>query len=205
MCSARSSRPIADRSSLSVCISPATVRTPRTRRRRRLSPCFVVWRSSGGDAQLSTWIYRIAIRTAIRIKARHRPHDEIAEVETLDRSTGIEEQAIEQERMRILERALTRLPLEQRRTAAKYWWDLGFTSGGHFEISRDTGRKPPHQARTRCEFSIRKPARCAGNTRVYGPRFVTEGMAGQGHQAHGRIRTLRRLGSSSSLRGSACG
>lgn len=71
-----------------------------------------------GDAQLSTWIYRIAIRTAIRIKARHRSHEELEEVP--DAAVGVEEQIIDRERMRILERALARLPLEQRSVLALF-------------------------------------------------------------------------------------
>ncbi len=64
-----------------------------------------------GDARITTWIYRIAIRAALRVRARRRPS------EPLDPELpggGGEEAMASREEARRLAAAMGRLPAEQR-------------------------------------------------------------------------------------------
>jgi RNA polymerase sigma-70 factor (ECF subfamily) len=69
-----------------------------------------------GDSNVSTWVYRIAIRAALRVKARRRnsePLDVEPAVETRD-------PALDRERSRQLRRALSRLSFEHRTVLALF-------------------------------------------------------------------------------------
>jgi RNA polymerase sigma-70 factor (ECF subfamily) len=69
-----------------------------------------------GDCRLSTWIYRIAVRIAFRVKAktsRNAPLDQDPAIETPD-------PALQRERRRLLVRALTRLSADHRAVLALF-------------------------------------------------------------------------------------
>jgi RNA polymerase sigma-70 factor (ECF subfamily) len=69
-----------------------------------------------GDCRLSTWIYRIAVRIAFRVKAkssRNAPLDQDPAIETPD-------PALQGERRRLLARALARLSADHRTVLALF-------------------------------------------------------------------------------------
>lgn len=82
-----------------------------------------------GESRLSTWIYRIAVRTALRVRARHG----VIAAPAVEASAGVhpQEELAARERMRHVEAALDQLPAEQRAVLALFAVD-GF---GHAEIA----------------------------------------------------------------------
>jgi len=66
-----------------------------------------------GEAKLSTWIYRIAVRTAYRIRGRHRPSEPLVE-ELADPAPGPEASAEAREQTRGVLTAMNALPADQR-------------------------------------------------------------------------------------------
>ncbi len=72
-----------------------------------------------GDSRLSTWIYRISVRTAFRVKAKHprtAPLD-------LDPAVEIPDPALQRERGRQIARALERLSADHRTVLALFALD----------------------------------------------------------------------------------
>ncbi|MFP2956294.1 RNA polymerase sigma factor [Myxococcus sp. 1LA] len=68
-----------------------------------------------GDAQLSTWAYRIAVRAAVAARTRSERHrGDAVDVEVADPRARIEETFESRERKRRLEAAMTTLSLEHR-------------------------------------------------------------------------------------------
>ncbi|QDE67003.1 MULTISPECIES: RNA polymerase sigma factor [Myxococcus] len=68
-----------------------------------------------GDAQLSTWAYRIAVRAAVAAKARRERHrGDAVDIEMADPRARIEETFETRERKRRLEVAMRTLSLEHR-------------------------------------------------------------------------------------------
>jgi len=65
-----------------------------------------------GDAQPSTWVYRIAVRIALRAQTRRRPHDELTALAVPSQASAHDQLEIA-ERDRLVAEALTRLPVEQ--------------------------------------------------------------------------------------------
>ena len=83
-----------------------------------LQDCFVaVYRGLAGfrgEARLSTWVYRIAVRSALATKAR-RPHTSLVDgVETPSAEAGPEDLAASRQQLRKLDAALERLSSEHR-------------------------------------------------------------------------------------------
>ncbi len=73
-----------------------------------------------GDATLGTWIYRVALRTALRLRA-HTPRVAVASVEAPARSTADPESALSaREDVRAVQAALDGLPAEQRVVVALF-------------------------------------------------------------------------------------
>jgi RNA polymerase sigma-70 factor (ECF subfamily) len=78
-----------------------------------------------GEAQLSTWIYRIAMRTAIRVRARQAAHRSSVQSEAFEESHLSEDVNPEQmlaarERVRRVRAAMDKLPIEQRAVLALF-------------------------------------------------------------------------------------
>jgi RNA polymerase sigma-70 factor (ECF subfamily) len=84
-----------------------------------------------GDSRVSTWVYRIAIRAALRVKAR-RPSTEPLQFEP---AVEARNPAIDRERSRLLRRALARLSFEHRTVLALFSLD-GLS---HREIAETLG------------------------------------------------------------------
>ena len=66
-----------------------------------------------GEAKLSTWVYRIAVRTAHRVRGRHRPSEPLLDVFP-DPTPGPEVSAGTREQTRGVLAAMNALPAEQR-------------------------------------------------------------------------------------------
>lgn len=77
-----------------------------------------------GDAQLGTWIYRIAMRTAIRVRARHAAHATRVATDAVDEShddcANPEQQLVLRERVQQVKAAMQTLPIEQRAVLALF-------------------------------------------------------------------------------------
>jgi RNA polymerase sigma-70 factor, ECF subfamily len=84
-----------------------------------------------GDSRVSTWVYRIAIRAALRVKAR-RPRTELLE---WDPATEPRDPALDRERSGQIRRALSRLSFEHRTVLALFSLD-GLS---HREIAETLG------------------------------------------------------------------
>ncbi len=84
-----------------------------------------------GDARVSTWVYRIAIRAALRVKAR-RPATEPLEFEP---TAETRDPALDRERSDQIRRALARLTFEHRTVLALFTLD-GLS---HREIAETLG------------------------------------------------------------------
>ncbi len=84
-----------------------------------------------GDCRISTWVYRIAIRAALRVKAK-RAATESLDVEP---SSSPADPALEKERASQLRRALSRLTFEHRTVLALFSLD-GLS---HREIAKTLG------------------------------------------------------------------
>jgi len=68
-----------------------------------------------GDAQLTTWAYRIAVRAAVSVKARRTRHSgDAVDLEAADPRPGLEETVEARERQRRLDAAMRTLSLEHR-------------------------------------------------------------------------------------------
>jgi RNA polymerase sigma-70 factor, ECF subfamily len=93
-----------------------------------------IWRGLSrfrGDSALSTWIYRIAIRSALRVRAR-RPQTETLAFEPVGEDRN---PALESERSRQVRRALSRLTADHRTVLALFSLD-GLS---HQEIAETLG------------------------------------------------------------------
>jgi RNA polymerase sigma-70 factor, ECF subfamily len=77
-----------------------------------------------GDSRVSTWVYRIAIRAALRVKAR-RPATQALEVEP---AVETRDPALDRERARQLRQALAHLSFEHRTVLALFSLE-GFSHG----------------------------------------------------------------------------
>ncbi len=93
-----------------------------------------------GDAQLGTWLYRITMRTALRARARAKAHESSGELEADGaaqlRDAAHPNEALEaRDRMRRVQAAMARLPIEQRAVVALFAVE-GF---GHVEIAAILG------------------------------------------------------------------
>jgi len=84
-----------------------------------------------GESRVSTWVYRIAIRSALRVKSR-RPATEPLEVEL---ASEPRDPAIDRERSRQIRRALSRLSFEHKTVLALFSLD-GLS---HREIAETLG------------------------------------------------------------------
>ena len=84
-----------------------------------------------GESRLSTWIYRIAVRTAFRVKAK-RPRTVPLDLES---ATETPDPALQRERSRHLARALANLSAEHRTVLALFALD-GLS---HREIAETLG------------------------------------------------------------------
>lgn len=84
-----------------------------------------------GEAHVSTWVYRIAIRAALRVKSR-RPRTEPLDVEP---TVEARDPALDHERARQIRRALSRLSFEHRTVLALFSLD-GLS---HREIAKTLG------------------------------------------------------------------
>jgi RNA polymerase sigma-70 factor, ECF subfamily len=84
-----------------------------------------------GEAQLGTWIYRVAMRTALRLRARHSPSTD-ADLETAPASEDPDSALAARDEMRVVQAALDALPAEQRTVVALFTVD-GLSHG---EIAR---------------------------------------------------------------------
>lgn len=82
-----------------------------------------------GDARLSTWIFRIAVRTSMRVAGRVRGHEPLPE----DLPTGAADPHGDHERARRLRAAMAELPAEQRTVLALFGIE-GLTHGEIAEI-----------------------------------------------------------------------
>ncbi len=87
-----------------------------------------------GDCAIATWIFRIAIRTAYRVKAR-RPTGESLLTETPETSSEARDPALDKERSRQVRAALARLTNEHRTVLALFSLD-GLS---HHEIAETLG------------------------------------------------------------------
>lgn len=74
-----------------------------------------------GEAKLSTWIYRIALRVALRVKAQR--HSKIEPIEHEPPAPTPEDPAIARERREALAAALARLPAEHRSVISLFAMD----------------------------------------------------------------------------------
>lgn len=72
-----------------------------------------------GEAKLSTWIYRIAVRTAHRVRGRHPASEPLLDVFP-DHRPGPEEHAEVREQTRAVMKAMESLPTEQRLVLALF-------------------------------------------------------------------------------------
>jgi RNA polymerase sigma-70 factor (ECF subfamily) len=66
-----------------------------------------------GEAKLSTWVYRIAVRAAYRVRGRHRDSEPLADG-LCDPTAGPETNAEAREQTRAVLTAMNALPAEQR-------------------------------------------------------------------------------------------
>lgn len=87
-----------------------------------------------GEAQLGTWIYRVAMRTALRLRAR-QPAPVEADVEAELGVVHPHEALAARERARLVQAALTALPAEQRVVVALF----AVGGLGHAEIAEILG------------------------------------------------------------------
>ncbi len=118
-----------------------------------------------GDSQLGTWIYRIAVRTALRLRSRQGT---LAETPIEDAGTTVHphDRLAARERMRQVQAAIDRLPAEQRAVLALFAVD-GF---GHAEIAGILGIPEGtvwsrlHKARNALEATLAQGARSTPGT-----------------------------------------
>ncbi len=112
-----------------------------------------------GEARLSTWIYRIATRTALRVRARRPPTERLEPLEPVvgesrsDRAAGSPEEAM------ALRSALSRLPADQRLVLALFSIE-GLSHGEIAEvlgIPQGTVWSRLHGARKRLAAEISAP------------------------------------------------
>ncbi len=71
-----------------------------------------------GEARLSTWLYRIAVRASLQVKARRRPHLELDD--ELGAPGSAEAALLARDEARRVQRALQLLPTEQRAVLALF-------------------------------------------------------------------------------------
>jgi RNA polymerase sigma-70 factor, ECF subfamily len=83
-----------------------------------------------GDAQLGTWIYRIAMRTALRLRARVPAPVEL-DLDTAEVASQPHAALVARDQARVVQRALDALPAEQRVVIALFAAD----DLGHAEIA----------------------------------------------------------------------
>jgi RNA polymerase sigma-70 factor (ECF subfamily) len=87
-----------------------------------------------GDSQLGTWIYRVAMRTALRLRARNPSPVEV-DVETALGATEPHAALVARENARVVQTALDALPAEQRVVVALF----AAEGLGHAEIAEILG------------------------------------------------------------------
>ncbi len=111
-----------------------------------------------GEAQLSTWVFRIALRAALRVRSRRPP---LAIEQNFEPASERPEQVLEaRDEARRLERAMSRLPAEQRTVLALFAVD----GLGHREIAEVLGVPEGtvwsrlHLARKRLAAELASPA-----------------------------------------------
>jgi RNA polymerase sigma-70 factor, ECF subfamily len=78
---------------------------------------WIVWQRAGdfrGASRVSTWIMGIAYRRALKMIRRAVTHERVMALEIAEDEAGVSDVAQALEQRQMLERALARLPLEQR-------------------------------------------------------------------------------------------
>ena len=65
-----------------------------------------------GEAQISTWVYRIAVNTALVYRKKWKPGEELPDLP--DQSRGVHQNMEEQERLTMLHDAIATLPGQER-------------------------------------------------------------------------------------------